>query len=135
MRRIIYLSHPSPEMTLEKAEAIVEKSRRKNSACGLTGALVLENGTFLQILEGPELALEERWSAIQRDRRHHGLMMIYDGSVNTRSYPDQPMALLHLSSLPQDARVALEEMFALEPKPLPRRLRDILPRFTGSMAA
>lgn len=139
MRRVIYISHASRGMTEDKAAAIVEKSRRKNSALGLTGALVLQEGVFLQILEGPDAAVVDRLDKIAQDARHHSFTVLCDGPIGSRSYPDQPMVLLQMEALPEDARTALEEMFALEPMELPkrepRRLRDILPRFAPSMAA
>ncbi|NIZ14873.1 BLUF domain-containing protein [Phaeobacter sp. HF9A] len=138
MRRIIYLSQAKADMTTEKAAAIVEKSRRKNEAQKLTGALVFKDGKFLQILEGPAEAVAARFQAIQRDARHHDLHVLYDSMINSRSYPDTPMQLLDLDALPDDAREALQALYDLEPAPPVRRLRtlrDLLPRFHAPLAA
>jgi len=135
MRRIIYQSHASASMTAEKTAAIIEKSRRKNATCGITGALVFADGKFLQILEGPDAAVAARFAAIRGDVRHHGLRLLSDGPVNSRSYPDSAMTQLMLDDLPRDARAALMALYALAAEPPRRSLRDMLPHFASQRAA
>ncbi|MCG7625262.1 MULTISPECIES: BLUF domain-containing protein [Bacteria] len=135
MRRLMYLSHALTSMTEAKTAAIVEKSRRKNAACGLTGALVFSDGAFLQILEGPEAAVAARFAAIRTDARHHDITVISDTTAGLRCYPETPMALLLPDQLPEDARQALGSLYALRPQPQRRGLRDLLPRFTPQLAA
>ena len=87
MRRIMYLSRASSTMTAEKAAAIAEKSRRKNESLGITGVLALEDGVFLQILEGPDMAVAQRFDAIRGDFRHQAFITLSDGPVALLSGP------------------------------------------------
>ncbi len=130
MRRIMYLSRASSTMTAEKAAAIAEKSRRKNESLGITGVLALEDGVFLQILEGPDMAVAQRFDAIRGDFRHQAFITLSDGPVQSRCYPGQPMQIVAPEELPQDAREALLSLYDLAPKAPPKTLRQLLPSFT-----
>jgi hypothetical protein len=50
--------------------AILFDARRCNACDGITGALVCRDDLFLQLLEGPEAAVEAAYARIRRDDRH-----------------------------------------------------------------
>ncbi|MCU0899899.1 MAG: BLUF domain-containing protein [Cypionkella sp.] len=50
--------------------AILFDARRCNTRDGITGALICRDDLFLQLLEGPEAAVEAAYGRILRDDRH-----------------------------------------------------------------
>ena len=49
---------------------ILLDARRCNDRDGITGALICRNDLYLQLLEGPQQAVEAAYSRIARDDRH-----------------------------------------------------------------
>jgi len=49
---------------------ILMDARRCNTRDGITGALICRDDLYLQLLEGPEAAVEATYSRIRRDDRH-----------------------------------------------------------------
>ena len=93
IRQILYTSQAQRLMTEEDCQAILAESRRNNLRDGLTGMLIyVTNGTFLQVLEGADDALERTMERIARDPRHEHLGVILDIRVDDRSFGDWSMA-------------------------------------------
>lgn len=74
--------------------AMVEASRRRNSAVGLSGALVLVSNTFIQAIEGPLPALEATFERICRDMRHRRLELLEFAAREARGFGGAAMAWL-----------------------------------------
>ena len=72
--RLIYKSQSALKGTASDVERgfsdILETSRRRNAAVGLTGALMFTRFMFVQALEGPAQAVEETFDRICCDLRH-----------------------------------------------------------------
>ena len=51
-------------------QGILMDARRCNARDGITGALICRDDLFLQLLEGPEAAVEATYGRIRRDDRH-----------------------------------------------------------------
>ena len=75
-------------------DAILEVSRRNNGGCGVTGALIFNRGTFGQILEGPEDAVEETFLRIEGDPRHHDVEVLDLKPVTARAFGDWSMGFV-----------------------------------------
>ncbi|WP_031337484.1 BLUF domain-containing protein [Rhodopseudomonas sp. B29] len=73
-------------------ERVLESSRRNNAALGITGALIFNCGFFAQVLEGPPLAVEQIFEAIQRDVRHTKIQVISADFADARQFPHWSMA-------------------------------------------
>ena len=58
VRHVIYISRPThfDHLVLEE---ILTKSRSNNPAIGITGSLIYHSDLFLQLLEGPPLAVHK----------------------------------------------------------------------------
>lgn len=72
---------------------ILVDARRCNTRDGVTGALVCRNDVFLQLLEGPEAAVEATLARIARDDRHVDVTVRVSKSVAARMFGD--WAMLH----------------------------------------
>lgn len=81
MKRIIYKSRAKPWVSAEDLAEVLNASRRNNSERGLSGLLVYTNGHFLQVLEGLEQHVDERFAIIQADQRHSDCRMICEERI------------------------------------------------------
>jgi hypothetical protein len=59
-----------------EVEVIVAAARSSNAASGITGALMLSSGVFIQVLEGPVGAVEATFERICRDLRHRHVRLL-----------------------------------------------------------
>ena len=69
VRQVIYISRPTHFDHLV-VDDILTKSRAKNPAAGITGNLIYHADLFLQLLEGPQSAVNELYEKILADNRH-----------------------------------------------------------------
>jgi uncharacterized Fe-S cluster-containing MiaB family protein len=73
---MIYTSAATTKMTPQALKELMEISRRNNFRDGLTGMLLYEDGTFLQVLEGEESAVDKTFERFSKDRRHNKILLI-----------------------------------------------------------
>ncbi len=97
---MIYQMYVSAATELMDAEALAEVlrvSRRNNTAVGITGMLLYREGTFIQVLEGAEDAVETTLQRIERDPRHRGLIRLIGGPLEERLFGEWSMGFNDLS--------------------------------------
>ena len=73
-------------------ERILAASRRNNPARGITGALLFNEGSFAQVLEGEHAAIAECFGRIQVDPRHDDVQLLALEPIEERSFPNWSMA-------------------------------------------
>jgi hypothetical protein len=76
---------------------ILAASRRNNQRAGVTGALLLSNGWFAQILEGPADAVEEIFESVQCDTRHRNAKVLYYKPLEGRNFAQWSMGFSGVS--------------------------------------
>jgi hypothetical protein len=62
-------------------------ARRNNPRDDITGALICRQDLYLQLLEGPEAAVEARYRSIARDDRHLEVVRRVSRQVTERLFP------------------------------------------------
>ncbi|SPJ23963.1 BLUF domain-containing protein [Palleronia abyssalis] len=94
IRQILYLSDPCPDAGTpgEVLDGILAVSRRNNPALGITGALTMTSGTYVQVLEGDPEVLDHVVAEIRDDHRHTGLDIVSDRMVELRAFSRFAMA-------------------------------------------
>lgn len=70
---------------------ILIQARRNNGRNALTGALIVRGDLYLQLLEGPEAAVQATFAMIRRDDRHLAVRLIGQDPVADRLFPDWTM--------------------------------------------
>lgn len=93
---LVYLSSGVREFDDPELTAILAQARKNNERCGLTGMLLYRGGNFLQVLEGPESAVESTLLRIQRDPRHRGILVMKQTAIETRNFSEWTMAFRRL---------------------------------------
>ena len=91
--RIIYVSKASSSLPLELKD-ILAVARKNNPALGVTGAMCLIDGTYLQYLEGKEAVVDVLYKKIESDGRHSAPKLLERRSISERTFPNWAMALL-----------------------------------------
>ena len=86
MHEIIYASRTPEPMRPDALTDLLEVSRRHNAAASVTGMLLYSDQSFLQLLEGDELAVEEVYGRISRDPRHVDLRILQSGPRTARRF-------------------------------------------------
>ncbi len=66
-------------------------SRMNNPREAITGALICRHDLYLQLLEGPQAAVEARYSRIVRDDRHLEVVKRVSRPVSERLFPNWAM--------------------------------------------
>lgn len=90
LSQLIYASRPFgfDEGMLDN---ILVSARRNNERNGITGSLVCRRDIFLQLLEGPRLAVTQTIGRIIADDRHLEVVILHCGDVTERMFADWTM--------------------------------------------
>jgi hypothetical protein len=95
---LIYASSASAEHDDTELAAIVESAIRHNQQQNITGMLLYAGGKFLQILEGETAEIEETFSRIEKDSRHHDIIVLERNEIPERSFQEWNMGFRQLNA-------------------------------------
>ena len=96
MKRVIYCSQATHDMSPEELVQLLEVSRSNNETVGLSGMLLYSSQSFLQVLEGDAVALQETYARIAVDDRHVNLRLLMNADVAAPLFPDWTMGFEHV---------------------------------------
>jgi len=136
LRRLIYLSRQRlerPWLADEEVDDIVRASIRNNRAVALTGLLLVHDGWFMQVLEGPKAALEATYARIIRDPRHAEVRVLETADAEAREFGGWNMCARRmsdvdeaiLSELDRRANLALDRLNGRTALRLLKAVREI----------
>jgi hypothetical protein len=92
LRCILYVSTAAWALSEVEIEVILETSRERNQHADVTGILLHRDGTFMQLIEGPQASLDRIFAIIRRDARHTGIIEILNEPATARELPIWSMA-------------------------------------------
>lgn len=98
MLSFIYISASVGLLSEEELLKILKVSRGNNASKQITGMLLYKGGNFMQVLEGPDDAVNELYEKIKKDSRHHGVSVISKEQIQTRQFPNWEMAFVNLDN-------------------------------------
>jgi hypothetical protein len=105
--RLIYRSHsllaPGDDAGLLD---ILKVARIRNADLGITGALMLYDNWFAQVLEGPQISVEALYAKIASDPRHDGVTIDQAGPATGPLFSKWAMAIVaehHKTDMPMVA--------------------------------
>lgn len=73
-------------MSTDDLTRLLAECREYNAANGVTGMLLYNNGTFVQVLEGEERIIDELLDRIEGDPRHNGIKSLGRKRIERRQY-------------------------------------------------
>jgi hypothetical protein len=94
----IYVSTARVAADLATLEDILSVSVRNNAPVGITGMLLYAGGTYMQILEGEEEAVNATHLRIERDSRHFGIIVLEHAPIAERSFSQWTMGFRGLGA-------------------------------------
>lgn len=87
----IYSSRASVDIRDAEVQRLLASSRRNNAPLGITGMLLLIDGSFFQVLEGGADAVDKIYEVIARDPRHDRVTQIIREPIAQRSFAEWSM--------------------------------------------
>lgn len=88
---LIYTSVPSKKLTGEEFIDLLTVSRKENEIHNITGMLLCLPETYVQLIEGPEDKIQQLYGNIVKDRRHHNVIILKEGTIEKRFFPGWSM--------------------------------------------
>lgn len=96
--QLVYVSSATAPMSKADLLALLDRTRAKNEKAQITGLLLFKDGSFMQVLEGPELAVLGLFEhKIKKDHRHTGILTLFKSEIAEREFPDWSMAFPELN--------------------------------------
>ena len=89
--RLIYVSTARPGLTERDMLNVLNTSQSNNDERHITGYLVHNGDSFMQLIEGPRAEVEDIFSRILKDERHSGGVRILAERTGTRAFPQWSM--------------------------------------------
>ncbi len=130
--RLTYASRSKPTVSAIDLKDIIRASQRNNAKVGVTGALLLSSGVFLQCLEGDLLAVNALYHRILLDPRHHEPAILDFEEIDARVYGEWSMGLVTVTE--ENRRIFLKYSPAAEFDPFamrPSSLRGLFAELQG----
>ena len=88
---LIFASSAVKELDRQELSELCQQAETKNKKLGITGQLIYDGGNFLSVLEGESKAIQQVFSAISNDSRHHGLILIHEDVLTKRVFSSWSM--------------------------------------------
>jgi len=102
LERTVYISESTnPDPALISLAEILAASDRNNRRDGLTGALLVSGGRFLQVLEGAQQDLTRMLAKLEHDPRHRNMKVLSRTRVDHRMFGQWTMVASRISPAQQ----------------------------------
>ena len=98
MLSLLYVSTSVKLLSDEELLDILKVSRENNKSLDVTGLLLYKGGNFMQVLEGPDEAVNSLYEKIKTDSRHKDVSIISQEQISARQFPDWEMAFQNLDN-------------------------------------
>ena len=85
LKQVIYVSQKT-DTSSNSLTDIFDISQKNNSESGISGCLLLGSDSYLQLLEGPDLAVEKLYSKIKVDSRHKKVKKLFEQHIEEKLF-------------------------------------------------
>jgi hypothetical protein len=109
---IAYVSVATSPFSDGEVGELLTLARANNERDGITGALIYHRGRFIQIVEGPDDIVRERFAAIAADPRHRTVQTMREKQIGARQFPEWTMGFRPLSDESVTQLDGFEDFFA-----------------------
>ncbi|MBT8119808.1 MAG: BLUF domain-containing protein [Gammaproteobacteria bacterium] len=93
---MIYISSAVKPMNYDQLTALLQQCRDNNQEHGVSGMLLYQNGTFMQMLEGEKQVVLDLYHDIKKDDRHTGFHTVLEGDIEERNFRDWSMGFFNM---------------------------------------
>jgi hypothetical protein len=98
MHQVVYSSAAVQAFTEAELVDLLAKARINNERLGITGLLLYDDGSFLQVLEGDDRVIEALYEKIGRDKRHHRVVALLRREVPERHFAKWQMGFVAMNA-------------------------------------
>ena len=84
LKQVIYVSKKT-DSSSDSLTDIYDISQKNNSESGISGCLLIGSDSYLQLLEGPDSAVEKLYSRIKMDSRHKKSEKTFLSSISKKN--------------------------------------------------
>ncbi len=105
MFRILYTSRQTGPISEAELQAMMAASRERNRADGISGMLLADDQSFLQLLEGEAAAVKRTYERIERHPWHTGIEVLLEEDVAERLFADWSMGYARMDGIHEFALV------------------------------
>ena len=107
LRQILYHSRAVGRL---ETSSILASSKRNNGIDGITGILLSDGRSYLQVLEGPEASVLATYERIYADPRHTDVVVISNHLIEEREFGYWSMELREPGQVSDDAVFRLRRL-------------------------
>ena len=90
LKQVIYVSEKT-DTSSDSLTHIYDISQKNNSESGISGCLLIGSNSYLQLLEGPDSAVENLYSKIKMDSRHKKVKKLFEQHIEEKSFSSWSM--------------------------------------------
>ena len=105
--QLVYASAATTRFSEDELIDLLGVSRKNNAELNVTGMLLFQDGSFLQVLEGDQEKVERLYKKIEQDRRHGSVVLLLRRDVDERGFGDWSMGYVNVDA----KRIGLEGLF------------------------
>lgn len=112
MRHLIYMCSSVGTPSEQDLIDLLEQSRSRNWKFNVTGMLLFNRNTYLQVLEGEKRDVYRIFNSIRLDPRANNVISLVDEEITHRDFPDWSMGFKNLESLSPEELFGFSEIFS-----------------------
>ena len=90
LKQVIYVSEKT-DTSSDSLTDIYDISQKNNSESGISGCLLIGSDSYLQLLEGPDSAVEKLYSKIKVDSRHKKVKKLFEQHIEEKLFSSWSM--------------------------------------------
>ncbi|WP_018146618.1 BLUF domain-containing protein [Henriciella marina] len=132
MFKLAYVSVATKTLSSVDLQNILESAITNNRESDVTGILLFNGTNFMQVIEGPQKAVEKVFDQICKDDRHRNVVVIYRERTAVREFDEAPMLLQIVPASHGDAPDGMtitKDIALFLPSSLAKHFRTILESF------
>ena len=90
IKQVIYVSEKT-DTSSNSLTNIYDISQKNNLQSGISGCLLIGSNSYLQLLEGPDSAVEKLYSKIKMDSRHKKVKKLFEQHIEEKLFSSWSM--------------------------------------------
>lgn len=109
LHQLIYSSHSTDLFDVDSMDRFLAGIRSTNQQLSVTGMLLFDSQSFLQVLEGEKEIVLNLYQSICQDKRHRAVTTLFESPIAHRQFPDWSMGFSKVSSEEMDRLEGLND--------------------------
>ena len=101
LKQVIYVSEKTNRSSYNLTD-IYDISQKNNLESGISGCLLIGSNSYLQLLEGPDSAVENLYSKIKVDSRHKKVKKLFEQNIEEKLFSSWSMKFAPFNNVEWD---------------------------------